>query len=117
MGDSVVVKKLIRKRGNAEALSWLQTSGANVHRGISEMSNAESIAFVKRIYRWGAATVIAADIKINSPYESTDALLVALPEDGSTRATVFEKINEDAAQRGWDPHADTGQSHLLVFFG
>src|SRR5947209_20411982 len=116
MGDSVVVKKLLRKRGNAEALSWLQAGGAVVHRGLSELSNAQSIALVKRVYQWGAANVIAANIKINSPYESTGTLLVALPEDPSKRASLFEKINEDGAQRGWDPETDAGQSHLLMFF-
>jgi hypothetical protein len=89
-----------------EARAWL--SGGE-GRNLGEHDSKESIQIVESLYRRGAREVIA----VGGTDESTDILIVVLPDDENARAQVFDFQN--AYDSEFDPTPDEGQKYMFLF--
>lgn len=110
-GDQAI-QKLLRGKNRSEALSWLQNSE---QRNVGELEHGESIELIQALYELGAVKVLAVEIDASGPYESTDTLIVTLPDDDA-RSAIFAKVNALERTMGFDPEEDRGQPHLMVYF-
>jgi hypothetical protein len=93
----------------SEAREWL---AGDENRNLGEMAPEESREVIEAGYKAGAVKIIAVEIQ----GESTNCLIVELPEKGIKRKRVFEWDNELAQQSGFDPDDDWGQNELFMFF-
>ena len=106
----------MKSQDKVEALAWLTDAPAGVHRNIGEMTNPESVAYVRRLYKLGATEVVAVDIGVNRNYESTDTLIATLPQNPKTRKAIFESEGERAEEMGYEMEPDAAQPHLFIWF-
>jgi hypothetical protein len=113
-----LIQILLRRADAAEARSWLGNHRKNPHRNIGEMSHDDSKSLVERMYELGAKQVIVSEIGASpgGEYESTDNLVVKLPEDKAARASLFDLANEHTMRMGFEPGDDYGQEYLFVWF-
>ena len=116
-GDSQdFIAKLLRRRDKTEGLSWLRGQSPTVYRNIGELTNADSIAFIERLYGLGAVEVVVVDIQRNGGFESTDSLVVTLPEQKPLRDAVFAFANDHTIPMGLEAKSDSGQPHFFIWF-
>lgn len=115
-GESYRVRELLKRKDKAEALKWLTSSPAGVYRNIGEMTDKESIAYVRRLYRLGAREVVIAELQRNGEYESTNNVVLTLPDDRSARRAIFEFETDRVEEMGFEQDSDTGQKHLWCWF-
>jgi hypothetical protein len=114
--SSEIISRLLNKSDKVEAMAWLRGHSHFHQRNIGEMSNSDSIALVQLFYSWGALEVSAMDIGINEPYESTDTLIIRLPQEEELRMRFFCWSNEHNRRMGLDLKVDSGQQYLLIWF-
>jgi hypothetical protein len=109
--DDIYTKKLLRRRGKAEALHWLKGSK---FRNVGELSHRRSQSLVTELYGLGAVEVWAVSIQANPPYESTSCLVLKLPENELSRRALFLWNNAPEHRLGYDPDVDRGQEYLFI---
>lgn len=101
-------ERLLRKSDKAEAREWLRSAA----RSIGGRSSTESIALVEELYALGATEVVAVDIGTG---QTTDTLVVVLPEDAAARKKLFELEEALMKTAGFDKSSDQGQKYLFLF--
>jgi hypothetical protein len=114
-------EKLMADPKRQEAKAWLDTGGAR-RRTLGNLSAAESIALVEEAYTAGAAVVwvtkqssrVVADIDGDYEAETSQTLVVELPDDAKARGRVFRWAGRLSKRVGFDPTPDVGQRHLLA---
>lgn len=99
---------------NAEAMEWLRGGSDGAFRTLSEMTPAESVEFVRRLYELGADQVLAVEIDVYAEEANTGHLLVKLPADGGARDRLFAFERLQSASQGFDAEADRGQDYLYL---
>lgn len=114
--DAMSFATLLKSKDKVEAMRWLTGAPSGVHRNIGEMSNADSIRYVRSLYDLGARKVVAVHIGINRNYESTDTLVVTLPDHAAARKAIFDSESQRAEEMGYEEEADVGQKYLLSWF-
>jgi hypothetical protein len=114
--ESGVIQKLLKSADKVNALKWLSEVPTGVHRNIGEMTNRDSVAYVRKLIKLGAADVIAAEIGINGKYESTDTLVATLPDDPAARKAIFNFEGRRVEEMGYDASTDIGQRYLFMWF-
>ena len=97
----------------AEALAWLEASGAKNTLGELPTTKA-SIALVKEAYKAGAEEVLAVEIDEFEGVGNTGKLIVRLPSDPEERKRAFKWCGKLAEKSGFDAEQDTGQTHLFI---
>jgi hypothetical protein len=102
------IAKFRAQANQAEAREWL---AKNENRNVGEMAPEESRQTIEEGYKAGAAKITAVEIKD----ESTNCLIVELPQKETKRRRVFEWNNELAQNSGFDPDEDWGQNELFIF--
>jgi hypothetical protein len=115
--EEAFVRKLLRKRDRVEALGWMDGATPPTYRNLGESPAPESLALIKRLYAMGAKEVFVVDIRRNGIYESSEKLILRLPEDPAERRKVFSWANIVIIRRGFDPNEDYGQEYLFVGLG
>lgn len=103
------IAKFRAQANQAEAREWLTK---NENHNIGEMAPEESRETIEEGYKAGATKITAVEIQ----EESTNCLIVELPQKETKRRRVFEWNNELAQNSGFDPDDDWGQNELFVFF-
>ena len=111
------VEKLLASE-NHEALEWLKGSPPNVVRTVGPVSTTEgSITLIEEAYSAGARRVFVVELSpATDGRQSTDKLLVMMPEKIEDRERVLAWSNELAEDDGYSPDADWGQEYLIVWF-
>jgi hypothetical protein len=109
--DRAFVRKMLEKP-HAEALSWLKEGSEGSMRTLGEMGRAPSERLVSKLYKLGAVKVLAAEIDPGDNGQSTDHLLVELPQDPKARAKLFKFESQHAESEGFDPTPDIGQEYI-----
>jgi hypothetical protein len=100
----------------SEALAWLLEGRDGAKRGLGEMGAAMSREFVEKWYEIGAVGAWAVQIEV-SPFdgdETTNHLLVELPQEQRKREKLFELEREHARSQGLDGEPDRGQRFLYL---
>jgi len=106
-----------------EATKWIATSGNFAPFASNHFkTRADALAFVRNLYRNGAAAVYAADImaepdrlkRESGPY--ADALWVYLPANRAQRRALFKIEAQEAKAEGFGPYEDTGQEKLFFWW-
>ena len=77
--ESPIVMELLKRKDKSEAIKWLTGAPKGVHRNVGELSNADSIEYVKKLCTLGAREVVVVKIGVNGKYESTDTLIATRP--------------------------------------
>jgi hypothetical protein len=103
------IAKFRAQANQAEAREWLSK---NENRNIGEMAPEESRETIEEGYKAGAIKITVVEIQD----ESTNCLIVELPQKETKRRRVFEWNNELAQNSGFDPNDYWGQNELFVFF-
>ena len=111
-----MVRRLLKSKDKVEALDWLAGAPPGVHRNIGEMTNQESVAYVRKLYKLGATNVVVVEIGVNGKYESTDTLIARLSKDPKRRKAIFRLETERVEDMGYEMETDTGQQHIFVWF-
>lgn len=98
------------------AKEWLGEAIEPGARTLGEMDHAVSMLLVDSLLGLGAAEVLAVKIESrdDSEHETTNHLVVELPEDAHTRARVFAFVNAYSKWMGFDAERDEEQSHLYL---
>ena len=107
------IAKLLRTKNKAEASEWLRRSA---YHFVDELEHEASVALVDELYQLGATKVMAVMIEGNLPYQSTDRLIVFLPDDAKARRALFAWNNTLERSMGFDADVDRGQEHMFVWF-
>lgn len=110
------IRKLLKRKDKAEAMTWLRGHNSAPYRNIGEMTNENSIEFVRQLYDFGAIEIVVVDIARNPPFESTDSLVVTLPDRPALRGAILEFSNRRALEMGLEEVQDLGQQYLFVWF-
>lgn len=115
-GNDELATKLLKSKDRVEALQWLTGAKAGVHRNIGEMTERQSSAYIRRLYRHGATEVFVVQIGVNREFESTDTLILTLPDDPTARKAIFDAEGDRTEKMGYEREEDHGQRHLLIWF-
>jgi len=115
-GESETVRKLLKRKDKVEAIKWLTSAPAGVYRNIGEMTDKESIAYVRKLYKLGAREVILAELQLGGEYESTNNVLITLPDDRSARRAIYEFETDRVEEMGFEQDPDIGQKYLWCWF-
>lgn len=114
--ESDTVRSLLRRKDKVEALKWLTSASGGVYRNIGEMTDKESVAYVRKLYKLGAEEVVVAELQRNGEYESTNNVVLTLPDDRSARRAIFEFETDRVEEMGFEQDPDTGQKYLWCWF-
>jgi hypothetical protein len=107
---------LLAKKSHREALSWVSESRNGDIRTIGEQTPTESLAIVKRLYKEGAKQVQVVDLEIYpNEGQSTNILIVELPEQTELRKHLFHLEARVAASEGFNPVSDDGQHYMFLY--
>jgi hypothetical protein len=109
--EAQFLRKMLRSR-KAEALEWLNAQTSKSMRNLGEMEHKPSVALVRRLYKAGAAKVLAVEISSWPEGETSSDLLVELPEDDALREQLFAVQREIAEPQGFEGDEDHGQQYL-----
>ena len=115
-GESETVRKLLKRKDKVEAIKWLTSAPAGVYRNIGEMTDKESISYVRKLYKLGAREVILAELQLGEVYESTNNVLITLPENRSARRAIYEFETDRVEEMGFEQDLDSGQKYLWCWF-
>jgi len=97
-------------------MAWVTESKDHDLRTIGEQSPAESIAIVKRLYEEGARKIWAVDLEIYpNEGQSTNILIVELPDEQKLRKKLFHLEARCAASEGFTPVSDDGQHYMFLY--
>lgn len=109
--------ELIAKGKSEEALTWSREASDDIRRTIYEFDNARSAQIIEEIYELGALKVMAVDIDSEPDIgETTDTLIVTLPDEPSKRASLLRYENRLARWTGMGGTADRGQKYMLLWW-
>ena len=102
---------------SAEALAWAREATDEDRRTIDEYENDRTLEIIEEIYQRGAAKVTAVEIDVDPGIgETTDILIVTLPEDPSQRAEVLKCRSLLPQWTGIGGTADRGQKYLMLWW-
>ena len=109
-------RNLLDTKTHREALSWVAESKDHDIRTIGEQSPEDSLRTVQRLYADGATRVWAVDLE-TYPKEgqSTNILIVELPNDPKLRRQMFRLEAQVGASEGFDPVSDDGQHYMFLY--
>ncbi|CAG0995465.1 hypothetical protein PHYC_02533 [Phycisphaerales bacterium] len=112
-------RKFIQERlkgCTAEAGEWLRASSESSERNLGEMSPGLSIEFVNHLYTLGAAAVLAVEIEVGlgDEHQTSNYVVVRLPEDCHARARLFAFNAAMAEDQGLDGDLDGGQDSFFL---
>jgi hypothetical protein len=101
---------------NADAREWLRGAPEGNNRTLGEMGSDLASEFVERLYKLGASKVLAVEIEDipGTADQTTNHLLVELPQNPEARASLFEFENQHAEVEGFDGEVDLGQQYLYL---
>lgn len=109
-------RNLLQTKTHREALEWVSESRDHDIRTIGEQDPAESLKIVKRLYADGARQVSAVDLELYpGEGQSTNVLIVELPNDAESRKKLFNLEARVAASEGFDPVSDDGQHYMFLY--
>lgn len=116
--DNEHLEELLHRGKSVEALKWAnEVQGEKPYRTVFEYDNAESLKIIKDLYEMGAEVVTAIDIESDPKYgETTNMLIVSLPNDPKARQNIFAFAATQARRSGFGPTADRGQKLLMLFW-
>lgn len=108
--------ELLKRKDKSEAIKWLTGAPKGVHRNVGELSNADSIEYVKKLYTLGAREVVVVKIGVNGKYESTDTLIATLPSEPPARKAIFASEVKRVKEMGYEKDPDVGPKYLFLWF-
>lgn len=107
---------LLAKKNHKEARQWLNEAIKSDIRTIGEQNSSGSRKIVERLYNMGAVNVEAVDIdKVAGYGETTNVLIVQLPDDPAKRMKLFSYEAKISSANGFDPTSDDGQKYMFLF--
>lgn len=107
---------ILAKKNHKEARQWLNEATKSDIRTIGEKNSSGSRNIVERLYNMGAVNVEAADIDRVTGYgETTNVLIVQLPDDPVKRKKLFSYEAKISSANGFDPTSDDGQKYMFLF--
>lgn len=113
--EDAVCADLLQRKTHAEALPWLEQSKDGDIRTIGEQDPATSLAIAKELHQAGAVKVHALDIERDPNLgETTNTLIVELPEGLEQRRKLFAIEARTAKSAGFDPVPDQGQHYMFL---
>ena len=97
----------------AESLPWLRKSSAHT---LGEFDHATSIELIETLHDLGSPSVFAALIKTSpgTADQSTNYLLIGLPEDPEARARVLAFANAYKQEQGFDAEPDPYEAWMFL---
>ena len=101
-----------------EAREWLSRGDTSLATNRFDDA-ADALRLVDALYAAGAERVVVASENILDEGEEgwyCDALRVVLPADGAKRAALFDIVNREAEDEGYDPEFDAGQTTLFLWW-
>jgi hypothetical protein len=99
-----------------EARAWLAESKQGDERNLGEKAVPDSRQIVETLYRLGATDVQAIDVQRQPGWgESTNRLIVALPDDPGRRRELLAYGEELASSQGFDGVPDEGQRYMFLY--
>jgi hypothetical protein len=100
----------------AEARAWLHEATATNLRRLGPWGPDLALEYVERLYELGAKHVLAVQIEAIAGVgeESTDHLLIELPDSRQQREGLFKLEAELAEAQGLDHVSDHGQKYLYM---
>lgn len=112
------IKKVMERGKSAEALAWAhEADGTDELRTIHELNNELSLQIIKDLYDLGAVKVTAAEIDSDPDFgETTNVLIVELPEDAAARRQLFQYESKHSGGLGFVGTADKGQKYLFFYW-
>ena len=115
--DDAFCERILATGKNAEARAWaLEAKGAAHLRTVHELDNAESLAVIEKLYTLGAERVTACDIeKEPEGGETTDVLIVTLPNEKEARKQLLSYERSHARRRGFGGVKDAGQRYMFIW--
>jgi hypothetical protein len=115
-GADQFCRDLLEKKTHREAMSWVGESKDHDVRTIGEQDPKESLAIVKRLYDDGAKQVWAVGLELYpNEGQSTNTLIVELPNEPKLRKTLFHLEARCAASEGFAPVSDDGQHYMFLY--
>jgi hypothetical protein len=111
-------EQLMAKGKSAEARAWFEEGDAKGElRTVYEFDNVRTHTIIQELYDLGAAKVTATDIDSEPGFgETTDVLIVALPQDAEHRAKLFRYENRHSGFFGLGGVSDQGQKYLFLWW-
>lgn len=106
---------LLNDKSHREALSWIRESRNGNVRTIGEQDPDDSLRIVRQLYDQGAQKVWAVDLEKYAEGESTNALVLELPEKPELRRQLFTLEARCASSGGFDPVGDDGQHYMFLY--
>lgn len=115
--DDAFCERILATGKNAEARAWaLEAKGTAHLRTIHELDNAESLAIIEKLYTLGAERVMACDIDTEPGVgETTDVLIVTLPNAKEARKRLLSYERSHAGRRGFGGVKDVGQRYMFIW--
>ena len=110
--EATFLKKMLRTR-KAEALEWLSAETPKSMRVLGELEHKPAVALVQRFYDAGAVKVLAIDIKDWAGGESSNVLIVELPQEARSRKALFKLEAEVVEPEGFEGATDDGKQQYL----
>jgi hypothetical protein len=100
----------------AGAREWLRGASDASRRNLGEMDTDVSIELVEHLHDLGSGNVLAVDITdiTGCDDQTTNHVLVQLPDDPESRARVFSLCNALTKEQGFDAEPDHGQEFLYL---
>ena len=118
MNEDTYLKKLLSTTPHKqEALSWLQQKDGKerlIGESNQDMDAPTSLRFVQDLYQQGATEVTAIDVDADTHLETTNTLIVKLPQEALKRKKVFQSEAKIARRGGFGAVADEGQEYLML---
>jgi len=115
MDNDTFCIKMLQSQNQKEALSWLHEAKTISDRTIGEMDTQESLYIITDLYSLGAEDIIAVEISPTSwGGETTDLVVLKLPEDRKKREVLFHWEKSHAEKNGFDAVKDEGQSFMFI---
>jgi hypothetical protein len=103
-----------------EALGWLGRDDAECDLAGNRFDErVESVAFIQQLYDSGARRVVIASESVRREGRKSwyaDAIRVALPESSAQRKALFDILNTEARDQGFDEDRDEGQETLYMWW-
>ncbi|PQO33257.1 hypothetical protein C5Y96_10410 [Blastopirellula marina] len=110
-------QQLMEEGKSAEALAWSREATDDDLRTIYEYDNDRTLEIIEEIYKLGAAKVTAVDIDVDPDFgETTDILIVTLPENPTQRADLLQYESQLAQWTGVGGTSDRGQKYLMLWW-
>jgi hypothetical protein len=116
--DDAQLEQMMQDGKSAEALAWTkEADGTDELRTIHELNNEQSLEIIQRLYDLGAVCVTAVDIESDPDFgETTNILIVELPDDTPLRKQLFKYESKQARSVGFNGVTDTGQKYLFFYW-